>query len=116
MTGSMPKRGRAGPRRARLPVRAPTAATPARRQLQDIKRNEDPRLSFSTPEFKEAQRAFTDAFKVRGGRTRCCGLLRGAQHAVCALLLAAGGLRAWPEEHRCVAAAVGSLAARRPSV
>jgi hypothetical protein len=34
-------------------------------QLQDIKKNEDPRLSFCTPEFKEAQRTFTDAFKVR---------------------------------------------------
>ena len=34
------------------------------RRLQDARRHEDPRLSFSTPEFKEAQRAFTDAFKV----------------------------------------------------
>lgn len=33
-------------------------------QLQDIKKNEDPRLSFSTPEFKEAQRTFTDNLKV----------------------------------------------------
>ena len=33
-------------------------------QLQDLKKNEDPRLSFSTPEFKEAQRIFTDNFKV----------------------------------------------------
>lgn len=33
-------------------------------QLQEIKKNEDPRLSFCTPEFKEAQRTFTDAFKV----------------------------------------------------
>ena len=30
-----------------------------------MRKNEDPRLSFSTPEFKEAQRQFTDAFKVR---------------------------------------------------
>ena len=29
-----------------------------------MRKNEDPRLSFSTPEFKEAQRIFTDAFKV----------------------------------------------------
>jgi hypothetical protein len=36
-------------------------------QLQEIKKNEDPRLSFCTPEFKEAQRTFTDAFKVRTG-------------------------------------------------
>lgn len=34
-------------------------------QLQDLKKNEDPRLSFCTPEFKDAQRTFTDAFKVR---------------------------------------------------
>lgn len=37
-------------------------ATPA--QLQDLKKNEDPRLSFCTPEFKDAQRTFTEAFKV----------------------------------------------------
>lgn len=34
-------------------------------QLEDMRKNEDPRLSFSTPEFKEAQRIFTDSFKVR---------------------------------------------------
>ena len=33
-------------------------------QLQDQRKNEDPRLSFSTPEFKEAQRVFTENFKV----------------------------------------------------
>ena len=33
-------------------------------QLEDMRKNEDPRLSFSTPEFKEAQRIFTDGFKV----------------------------------------------------
>ncbi len=33
-------------------------------QLEEMRKNEDPRLSFSTPEFKEAQRVFTDAFKV----------------------------------------------------
>lgn len=33
-------------------------------QLQDARRTEDPRLSFSTPEFKDAQRVFTDNFKV----------------------------------------------------
>jgi hypothetical protein len=36
------------------------------KKLQDMRKNEDPRLSFSTPEFKEAQRVFTDAFKVGG--------------------------------------------------
>ena len=30
-----------------------------------MRKNEDPRLSFSTPEFKEAQRVFTDGFKVQ---------------------------------------------------
>ena len=29
-----------------------------------LRKNEDPRLSFSTPEFKEAQRTFSDNFKV----------------------------------------------------
>ncbi len=29
-----------------------------------MRKNEDPRLSFSTPEFKEAQRIFTDNLKV----------------------------------------------------
>jgi hypothetical protein len=33
-----------------------------------MRKNEDPRLSFSTPEFKEAQRIFTDAFKARRRR------------------------------------------------
>ena len=33
-------------------------------QLEEMRKNEDPRLSFSTPEFKEAQRIFTDGFKV----------------------------------------------------
>lgn len=33
-------------------------------QLEQQRKNEDPRLSFSTPEFKEAQRKFTDGFKV----------------------------------------------------
>lgn len=33
-------------------------------QLEEMRKNEDPRLSFSTPEFKEAQRIFTDAFKA----------------------------------------------------
>jgi hypothetical protein len=37
----------------------------SRLQLEEMRKNEDPRLSFSTPEFREAQRQFTDAFKVR---------------------------------------------------
>ena len=33
-------------------------------QLEEMRKNEDPRLSFSTPEFKEAQRSFTEGFKA----------------------------------------------------
>ena len=33
-------------------------------QLEEMRKNEDPRLSFSTPEFKEAQRIFTGGLKV----------------------------------------------------
>jgi hypothetical protein len=49
-------------------------------QLQEIKKNEDPRLSFCTPEFKEAQRTFTDAFKVG---MLCLCVHRAAHHRVC---------------------------------
>lgn len=38
------------------------------KKLEDMRKNEDPRLSFSTPEFKEAQRIFTDAFKKNFGK------------------------------------------------
>ncbi|KAL4436801.1 hypothetical protein ABPG75_003940 [Micractinium tetrahymenae] len=38
------------------------------KKLEEMRKNEDPRLSFSTPEFKEAQRQFTDAFKKNFGR------------------------------------------------
>ncbi|KAI8102684.1 hypothetical protein M9434_005483 [Picochlorum sp. BPE23] len=38
------------------------------KKLEDMRKNEDPRLSFSTPEFKEAQRTFTDAFKKNFGK------------------------------------------------
>jgi len=38
-------------------------------KLAALRKNEDPRLSFSTPEFKEASRVFAEAFKVcRSGR------------------------------------------------
>eukprot|EP00884_Botryococcus_braunii_P022702 jgi/Botrbrau1/9115/Bobra.0305s0019.1 len=33
------------------------------KKLEEMRKNEDPRLSFSTPEFKEAQRMFTEGFK-----------------------------------------------------
>ncbi|KAK9834518.1 hypothetical protein WJX74_003536 [Apatococcus lobatus] len=36
--------------------------------LEQQRKNEDPRLSFSTPEFKEAQRKFTEGFKNNFGR------------------------------------------------
>lgn len=41
-------------------------------QLEEMRKNEDPRLSFSTPEFKEAQRIFTEGFKVLS-ETLLCG-------------------------------------------
>ena len=34
-------------------------------KLKAHRKNEDPRLSFTTPEFKEASRVFTEAYKVR---------------------------------------------------
>eukprot|EP00873_Tetraselmis_striata_P046616 jgi/Tetstr1/466880/TSEL_011335.t1 len=37
-------------------------------KLSELRKNEDPRLSFSTPEFKKAQRTFTDNFKKNFGR------------------------------------------------
>ena len=47
-------------------------------QLEEMRKNEDPRLSFSTPEFKEAQRIFTDNFKVChcDSATACAGCKR----------------------------------------
>lgn len=44
------------------------------KKLEDMRKNEDPRLSFSTPEFKEAQRIFTDGFKV--SKESSCMVLR----------------------------------------
>merc|ERR1712124_227739 len=38
------------------------------KKLEDMRKNEDPRLSFSTPEFREAQRIFTDRFKKNFGK------------------------------------------------
>lgn len=35
------------------------------KKLADIRKNEDPRMSFTTPEFKDAQRQFQDQFKAR---------------------------------------------------
>jgi len=38
------------------------------KKLEAMRKYEDPRLSFSTPEFKEAQRKFQDGFKKNFGR------------------------------------------------
>ena len=43
-------------------------------QLEEMRKNEDPRLSFSTPEFKEAQRTFTEGFKVLTGSVPYLGI------------------------------------------
>lgn len=37
-------------------------------KLAAYRKHEDPRLSFTTPEFKEASRTFSDNFKARRGR------------------------------------------------
>ena len=46
------------------------------KKLSDMRKNEDPRLSFSTPEFREAQRIFTDNFKKNFGRPIEWGLVK----------------------------------------
>jgi len=38
------------------------------KKLEELRKHEDPRLSFSTPEFREAQRVFTDNFKKNFGK------------------------------------------------
>ncbi|KAK9829440.1 hypothetical protein WJX72_005885 [[Myrmecia] bisecta] len=46
------------------------------KKLEEMRKNEDPRLSFSTPEFKEAQRLFTDGFKKNWGKPVEWGLVK----------------------------------------
>eukprot|EP00218_Dolichomastix_sp_CCMP3274_P016770 CAMPEP_0170133166 /NCGR_PEP_ID=MMETSP0033_2-20121228/1111_1 /TAXON_ID=195969 /ORGANISM="Dolichomastix tenuilepis, Strain CCMP3274" /LENGTH=123 /DNA_ID=CAMNT_0010368627 /DNA_START=15 /DNA_END=386 /DNA_ORIENTATION=- len=46
------------------------------KRLSDQRKNEDPRLSFSTPEFREAQRIFTENFKKNFGRPVEWGLVK----------------------------------------
>ena len=46
------------------------------KKLEDMRKNEDPRLSFSTPEFKEAQRTLTDSFKKNFGKPVEWGLVK----------------------------------------
>jgi len=51
-------------------------------KLKAHRKNEDPRLSFTTPEFKEASRVFTEAYKARTvareGRTQRASRAHGA--------------------------------------
>ena len=35
------------------------------KRLEQMREHEDPRLSFTTPEFKEAQRVFQENYKAR---------------------------------------------------
>merc|ERR1712060_659935 len=46
------------------------------KKLSDQRKNEDPRLSFSTPEFREAQRIFTENFKKNFGRPIEWGMVK----------------------------------------
>lgn len=46
------------------------------KKLTDLRKNEDPRLSFSTPEFRESQRLFTEAFKKNFGKPVEWGLVK----------------------------------------
>ncbi|DBA82324.1 TPA: hypothetical protein ACH3X2_000588 [Trebouxia sp. C0005] len=46
------------------------------KKLEEMRKNEDPRLSFSTPEFKEAQRMFTDNLKKNFGKPVEWGMVK----------------------------------------
>ena len=50
------------------PVPSPTSQREHTKKLEEARQFEDPRLSFSTPEFKEASRIFTEqcAYRARG--------------------------------------------------
>jgi hypothetical protein len=45
-------------------------------KLEKMREHEDPRLSFTTPEFKEAQRIFQDNFKKNFGRPIEYGMVK----------------------------------------
>jgi len=45
-------------------------------KLKKMQENEDPRLSFATPEFREAQRVFTENYKKNFGRPVEWGLVK----------------------------------------
>jgi hypothetical protein len=46
------------------------------KRLADMRKFEDPRLSFSTPEFRESQRIFTENFKKNFGKPVEWGLVK----------------------------------------
>eukprot|EP00240_Pyramimonas_obovata_P011745 CAMPEP_0118952246 /NCGR_PEP_ID=MMETSP1169-20130426/54524_1 /TAXON_ID=36882 /ORGANISM="Pyramimonas obovata, Strain CCMP722" /LENGTH=125 /DNA_ID=CAMNT_0006899449 /DNA_START=36 /DNA_END=410 /DNA_ORIENTATION=+ len=46
------------------------------KKLEDMRKHEDPRLSFSTPEFRESQRIFTENFKKNFGKPVEWGLVK----------------------------------------
>lgn len=46
------------------------------KKLEDMRKHEDPRLSFSTPEFKEAQKLFTNSFKTNFGKPVEWGMVK----------------------------------------
>ncbi|CAK0733791.1 hypothetical protein CVIRNUC_000333 [Coccomyxa viridis] len=46
------------------------------KKLEELRKNEDPRLSFATPEFKEAQRMFTERFKKNFDRPVEWGMIK----------------------------------------
>ena len=54
-------------------------------RLAQFRKQEDPRLSFTTPEFKEASRQFQEAFKVRAV---ACGQFRETRSHVCPVCVA----------------------------
>lgn len=44
-------------------------------KLASIRKNEDPRMSFTTPEFRDSQRQFAEHFKARPASTAACLIL-----------------------------------------
>merc|ERR1711977_183552 len=56
------------------------------KKLEDMRKNEDPRLSFSTPEFREAQRIFTENFKKNFGRPIEWGMVKKYQWSTATLM------------------------------
>mmetsp|Transcript_35754 Transcript_35754/g.43160 ORF Transcript_35754/g.43160 Transcript_35754/m.43160 type:complete len:124 (+) Transcript_35754:128-499(+) len=46
------------------------------KKLSELRQNEDPRLSFATPEFRESQRLFTEGFKKNFNKPIEYGLVK----------------------------------------